>query len=36
MDLTLSGNTAWVGGWGMSFGANGRAQASTAHQLQAL
>ncbi len=30
MDLTLSGNTAWVGGWGVSFGANGRAQASTA------
>ncbi|MFI4865833.1 MAG: LamG domain-containing protein [Steroidobacterales bacterium] len=30
MDLTLSGNTAWVGGWGVSFGGNGRAQASTA------
>jgi hypothetical protein len=30
MDLTLSGNTAWVGGWGVSFGVNGRAQASTA------
>jgi hypothetical protein len=30
MDLTLSGNTAWVGGWGVSFGTNGRAQASTA------
>lgn len=30
MDLTLSGNTAWVGGWGVTFGANGRAQASTA------
>jgi hypothetical protein len=30
MDLTLSGNTGWVGGWGVSFGAMGRAQASTA------
>jgi hypothetical protein len=30
MDMTLSGNTGWVGGWGVSFGANGRAQASTA------
>jgi len=30
MDLTLSGNTGWVGGWGVSFGVNGRAQASTA------
>jgi hypothetical protein len=30
MDLTLSGNTGWVGGWGVSFGTNGRAQASTA------
>jgi hypothetical protein len=30
MDLTLSGNTSWVGGWGVMFGTNGRAQASTA------
>ena len=30
MDLTLSGNTGLVGGWGVSFGVNGRAQASTA------
>jgi hypothetical protein len=29
MDLTLSGNTSWVGGWGVAFGTNGRAQAST-------
>jgi len=30
MDLTLSGDAAWVGGWGISFTTNGRAQASTA------
>ena len=29
MDLTLSGNVKWVGGWGLSF-AGGKAQASTA------
>jgi hypothetical protein len=29
MDLTLSGDAAWVGGWGISFTTNGRAQAST-------
>jgi len=30
MDLTLSGDVSWVGGWGISFNTNGRAQASTA------
>jgi hypothetical protein len=30
MDLTLSGDAGWVGGWGISFTTNGRAQASTA------
>jgi hypothetical protein len=30
MDMTLSGDAAWVGGWGISFTTNGRAQASTA------
>jgi hypothetical protein len=30
MDLTLSGDAAWVGGWGINFTTNGRAQASTA------
>jgi hypothetical protein len=30
MDLTLSGDTGWVGGWGINFTTNGRAQASTA------
>ena len=35
MDLTLSGDAAWVGGWGISFATNGRAQASTADQHQA-
>jgi hypothetical protein len=30
MDLTMSGDAAWVGGWGISFTTNGRAQASTA------
>jgi hypothetical protein len=30
MDLTLSGDTGWVGGWGIQFTTNGRAQASTA------
>jgi hypothetical protein len=30
MDLTLGGDAAWVGGWGISFTTNGRAQASTA------
>ena len=29
MDLTLSGNVEWVGGWGLSF-SGGKAQASTA------
>src|SRR5580692_8816483 len=28
-DLSLSGNVSWVGGWGISIGAGGRAQAST-------
>jgi hypothetical protein len=28
-DLTLSGNTAWAGGWGITVGAGGKAQAST-------
>jgi cytochrome c553 len=30
MDMTLSGDAAWVGGWGISFTTSGRAQASTA------
>jgi hypothetical protein len=31
MDLTISGNTTWVGGWGLDFGSpGGKAQASTA------
>jgi hypothetical protein len=30
MDMTLGGDAAWVGGWGISFTTNGRAQASTA------
>ena len=30
MDLTLSGDVSWLGGWGISFNTNGRAQASTA------
>jgi hypothetical protein len=30
MDMTLSGDAGWVGGWGISFTTNGRAQASTA------
>ena len=30
MDLTLSGDAGWVGGWGITFTTNGRAQASTA------
>ena len=30
MDLALSGDAGWVGGWGISFTTNGRAQASTA------
>ena len=31
MDLTLSGNVSWAGGWGITFGPGGaRAQASTA------
>jgi hypothetical protein len=30
MDLTLSGDAGWVGGWGINFTTNGRAQASTA------
>ena len=29
-NLTLSGNYAWAGGWGVTFGANGKGQASTA------
>ncbi len=29
-DMTLSGNVTWVGGWGLKFGAGGKAQASTA------
>jgi concanavalin A-like lectin/glucanase superfamily protein len=28
-DLSLSGNVSWVGGWGISIGAGGKAQAST-------
>jgi hypothetical protein len=28
-DLSLSGNVSWVGGWGISLGAGGKAQAST-------
>jgi hypothetical protein len=28
-DLTLSGNVTWAGGWGLTFGAGGQAQAST-------
>jgi hypothetical protein len=28
-DLTLSGNVTWAGGWGLTFGAGGKAQAST-------
>src|ERR1700719_1161154 len=28
-DLSLSGNVSWVGGWGISVGAGGKAQAST-------
>ena len=28
-DLELSGNVSWVGGWGISIGAGGKAQAST-------
>jgi hypothetical protein len=28
-DLSLSGNVTWVGGWGISIGAGGKAQAST-------
>jgi len=28
-DLSLSGNVSWVGGWGISIGASGKAQAST-------
>jgi Concanavalin A-like lectin/glucanases superfamily len=28
-DLSLSGNYSWVGGWGISLGAGGKAQAST-------
>jgi hypothetical protein len=30
MDLTLSGDYSWFGGWGVQFNTNGRAQASTA------
>lgn len=30
MDLTLSGDVGWVGGWGIAFNTVGRAQASTA------
>jgi hypothetical protein len=36
MDLTLSGDAAWVGGWGISFTTNGRAQASTATSSKLL
>jgi hypothetical protein len=28
-DLTISGNVSWAGGWGLTFGAGGKAQAST-------
>src|SRR5579871_913086 len=28
-DLTLSGNVSWAGGWGITLGAGGKAQAST-------
>ena len=28
-DLTISGNVTWAGGWGLTFGAGGKAQAST-------
>jgi hypothetical protein len=28
-DLTISGNVLWAGGWGLTFGAGGKAQAST-------
>ena len=28
-DLSLSGNVSWVGGWGITIGAGGKAQAST-------
>ncbi len=28
-DLTISGSVAWAGGWGLTFGASGKAQAST-------
>jgi len=28
-DLSLSGKVSWVGGWGISIGAGGKAQAST-------
>ncbi len=30
MDLTFTGDVSWVGGWGLRFGENGRAQATTA------
>ncbi len=29
LNLTISGNVTWVGGWGLSFGAGGKAQGST-------
>jgi hypothetical protein len=29
-DLTFTGNVCWAGGWGVTFGAGGKAQASTA------
>ena len=29
LDLTLSGNVSWVGGWGISIAAGGKAQGST-------
>jgi cytochrome c553 len=29
-DLTITGNVTWAGGWGLTFGAGGKAQATTA------